>query len=170
MQNPTHTYTTGGNFSVKLISTGAAGKDSIIKTVNVLPPPTVCKITSISVLKCTLNNTAGSPLDTSSAPDFYVNIETSAGNIFYNGSAFYNTDLDTFPQTWTINPSSDILSVNWNFNYKIHIWDKDGPDPDDNAGYCLFKAGDYTTLTDHYPTQVTLVNGITKIKLTLVWQ
>ncbi len=38
-QNATHTYATAGTYSVKLVVTGAGGKDSTTKTVNVWPAP-----------------------------------------------------------------------------------------------------------------------------------
>jgi gliding motility-associated-like protein len=53
-QNPSTTYLTPGLYTVKLIITNAAGKDSLVKTnyINVLQPPQVAFTTSTSTVGC----------------------------------------------------------------------------------------------------------------------
>jgi PKD repeat protein len=169
-QNPTHTYNDGGNFNVQLTVTGNTGTNSITKSVNVAMPPTVCKLSGISILNCSLTDGGGTSWDGFSAPDFYVNLETSSGGVIIDGSNSYKTDMATFPQSWTVNPTYNIASTNWNTTYKVHIWEHDSPDPDDDVASVNFHLNTYTTLTNHYPTQFTITSGVTEIKLTVDWQ
>ena len=167
---PAHTYTTGNNFNVQLSVSGPTGSNSITKSVSILAAPTVCKISGISILTCPLTDPGGTSWDAFSAPDFYVNLETTSGTVLLDGSGSYNTDVSTFPQSWTVNPTYNISSSNWNTTYRIHIWEHDSPDPDDDVSYCNFTLNNYTTVGNHYPTQFTLTNGSTQIKLTVQWQ
>ncbi|HRU18555.1 MAG TPA: PKD domain-containing protein [Bacteroidia bacterium] len=169
-QNPTHTYTTGNNFSVQLSVSGPNGSNSTTKSVSVLAPPTVCKISNISIITCPLTDGGGTSWDAFSAPDFYVNLETTSGTVLIDGSGSYNTDISTFPQSWNISPTYNIPSTNWNTTYRIHIWEHDSPDPDDDVSFCNFMLNNYTTVGNHYPTQFTITSGATQIKLTVQWQ
>jgi len=170
LQNPSHTYTTGGSFNVQLTVSGSTGSNSITKSVSITSPPTVCKISAISIVSCPLVDGGGTGWDNFSAPDFYVNLETSSGVVLLNGSGSYNTDNQNFPQTWNVNPTYNISNTNWNTTYKVHIWEHDSPDPDDNVSSCNFVLNNYTTITNPYPTQITLTSGSTQIKLTVSWQ
>lgn len=170
LQNPTHTYTTGNSFSVQLTVTGPNGSNSITKSVSVLAAPTVCKITGVSILNCSLTGSGGTSWDSFSGPDFYINLETTSGSILLDGSTSYNTDLSTFPQAWTVNPSYDITTSNWSNTYRIHIWEHDSPDADDDVAFCNFNISNYATVANHYPTQFTITSGSTQIKLTVQWQ
>jgi PKD repeat protein len=169
-ENPTHTYTTGGNFNVQLTVTGNTGSNSITKSVGILNPPTVCKITNVSILSCPLTDGGGTSWDGFSGPDFYFNLETTLGTILIDGSGSYYEDYASFPQSWTINPTYNFSNTNWNTAYKIHIWEHDSPDADDNVSSVNFTLNSYTTVTNHYPSQFTITSGITQVKLTVQWQ
>ncbi|MBL0340903.1 MAG: PKD domain-containing protein [Bacteroidetes bacterium] len=69
-QNPNHTYTSGGSFNVQLTVSGPTGSNSITKSVSVLNPPTVCKISQVSILNCPLVDGSGTSWDSFSGPDF----------------------------------------------------------------------------------------------------
>ncbi|MBL0340904.1 MAG: hypothetical protein IPP71_08245 [Bacteroidetes bacterium] len=101
---------------------------------------------------------------------FYFNIETTSGVILLNGSSSYNTDNATFPQSWNINPTYNISSTNFGTTYRIHIYEHDSPDPDDNVATVNFTLNNYTTVSNHYPTQFTVTSGSTQVKLTVQWQ
>lgn len=167
---PPHTYTTGNNFNVQLSVSGPTGTNTITKSVSVLPAPTICKISGVSILNCPLTDAGGVGWDSGSAPDFYVNIETISGTILVDGSGSYNTDLATFPQSWTISPTCNFNNTSWNTTYKVHIFDYDPIGSNDDVSFCNFTLSNYTTVGNHYPTQITLTNGTTQIKLTVQWQ
>lgn len=169
-QNPTHTYTSGGSFNVQLTVSGPTGSNSTSKSVSILAPPTVCKISNISILTCPLTDAGGTSWDLLSGPDFYVNIETTSGVILLDGSSAYNIDNPNFPQSWNVSPTYNISSSNFNTTYRVHIWEHDSPDPDDNVAFVNFQLSNYTTVSNHYPTQFTVTNGATQIKLTVQWQ
>ncbi len=169
-QNPTHTFTNGVSFNVQLTVSGPTGSNSINKSVSILAPPTVCKISNISILTCPLTDVGGTSWDGFSAPDFYVNLETNTGTVLLDGSGSYNSDISTFPQSWNVSPTYNISNTNWNTTYRIHIWEHDSPDPDDDVSFCNFTLNNYTTVGNHYPTQFTITNGATQIKLTVQWQ
>ena len=121
-------------------------------------------------MTCPLTDGGGTGWDAFTAPDFYVNIETTAGGILLDGSNSYNTDISAFPQSWTVNPTYNFMNTSWNTTYRVHIWEHDSPDPDDDVAYVNFTLNNYTTVSNHYPSQFTITSGATQIKLTVQWQ
>jgi PKD repeat protein len=170
MQNPSVTYNTGGNYTVQLTVSGPTGSNSTSKSVNIVAAPTICKISQICIMNCSLTDGSGTGWDAFSGPDFYINIETVSGTILLNGQSAHNTDNPNFPQCWNVNPTYNFANTSWNTTYRIAIWEYDSPDPDDFVGYCNFLLSNYTTVTNHYPTTINLTNGSNQIRLTVQWQ
>jgi PKD repeat protein len=166
--NPSHTYTSGGNFNVRLTATGVTGSNSISKSVFINSPftPTLCKIMTVSILTCPLVDGTGTGWDPFSAPDFYFNIETNTGSILVAGRDYHKTDLSTFPQSWSITGGLSIPSSAFGSIYKVHIWEWDSPDSDDDVAILSFRLSDYST----YPTEFTITSGSSQVKLTVQWQ
>ena len=167
--NPTHTYNSPGVYLVELTATGPGGTDTESQVITVVSGISMCRISAVSILSCPLT-TGGVGWDSFSAPDFYFNIETTSGTILLDGSSNYYTDLSTFPQAWNINPGYSIASADFQDVLKFHIWEHDSPDADDDVASCSFRPANYTTGSGAYPGQITLTNGTTQIKLTVIWQ
>lgn len=167
--NPSHTYNSGGSFAVVLTVNGPTGTGTKTRTVSIQNAPTVCKISQMSIITCPLTS-SGIGWDSFSAPDFYMNIETTSGIILSNGSSSYYSDNATFPQAWSFNPTYNINNTDWSSTFRFHIWEHDSPDADDDVSYCNFTPQLYTTVGNHYPSQITLTNGSTQIQLTVQWQ
>lgn len=169
-QNPSSTYNSGGNYSVQLTVSGPTGSNSTSKSVNILNAPTQFKISQICILTCPLTDAGGAGWDAFSGPDFYVNIETLTGGVLLSGQSAHNTDNPNFPQCWNVTPTYNFSNTQWATTYRISIWEYDNPDPDDYVGSCNFLISNYTTVSNHYPTQITLTNGLIQIRLTVQWQ
>ncbi len=169
-QNPAHTFSNGGNFNVRLTATGANGTNNIVKSVNILPMPTLCKISGISILGCPITDGTGTAWDPFSPPDFYFKLESSTGTILIDASSSYYTDNIAFPLAWTINPTANISNTAFGNIFKVHIWDHDSPDADDDVSSVNFRLSDYTTVDQHYPSKFTITNGSTSVQVTVQWQ
>ena len=58
-QNPEHIYTSGGDFNVQLTVTNVNGSNKMTKSVQILSPPSECKISKISIITCPLVDNTG---------------------------------------------------------------------------------------------------------------
>lgn len=170
VQNPTHTFSNGGNFNVRLTASGPNGTNDIVKSVNILPAPTICKIVGISILSCPLTDGSGIDWDPFSSPDFYFNLESSTGEILIDNSSNYYTDNITFPLAWTFNPATNISKTAFGILHKVHILEHDNPDADDDVSSVSFRLSSYTTVNQHYPSKFTITYGSTQVQVTVQWQ
>lgn len=101
LQNPSHTYTTAGTFTVKLIATNAFGKDDEVKTsyitINLMTPPTAqdaqrcgpgtVKLTATggTTINWYTDQTGGSPVATGT--DYSPNVTATTTYYVENSSA-----------------------------------------------------------------------------------
>jgi PKD repeat protein len=169
--NPTHTYLTGGTFSVVLTAINAAGTNKITKTVNITAPYTKVKITKVTIINIPFVTGSGSGWDPSDGPDVFFKVTDINNTIVYEIPATERiSDIapSDLPIEWQLATTYEI--TNFNESRFVDIWDYDTFDPNDLIGYVGFKMSDYTSGTNPYPTSVTNTeNGIT-VKLDLVWQ
>lgn len=168
--NPSHTYTTGGSFSVILKATNASGNNQITKNVNIASPPTKVKITKVTITNMPFVDGSGSSWDFSNGPDVFFNITDQVNNVLFNGTSSRINDVTSsmLPLSWNFTTPFEI--TNFNIGRYIDVWDYDTPDADDNIGYVGFQMSNYTSGSNPYPASVTKTqNGIT-VKLDLVWQ
>ena len=168
--NPTHTYTTGGAFSVILTATNSAGNNQITKIVNITAPPTKVKITKVTVTDLPFLTSGGASWDFSGGPDVFFNITNQLNNILLNGTTSRISDVTSamLPLSWTLTSAYEI--TDFGAARYIDLWDFDSPDADDYIGYVGFLMSNYTSAANPYPATVTQTqNGIT-VKLDLIWQ
>lgn len=168
--NPTHTYLTGGSFSVILKATNSAGNNQLTKIINIGAPPTKVKITRVNVTNIPFVDGNGSSWDFSSGPDVFFKITDQVNSVLYDGTSSRVTDVTStqLPLSWNFTTPFEI--TDFEVSRFIDIWDFDSPDADDNIGYVGFKMSNYTSGSNPYPTTVTNTqNGIT-VTLDLVWQ
>lgn len=161
-ENPTHTYTTGGNFNVKLTTKTTAGFNTVTQQITTLASPSNCIIGSTRTLT--------SFSDNGTYPNLGLRI-TKSGTVVRNASTIwlgisaYDLPLDFDSET-----SLSINSSNWNDIYHIEVASYDDYGVFQSVlGYVEFKPSDYATLTNHYPSEVTLKNGDNQIVLNLSW-
>jgi len=164
-QDPSHTYTNGGTYTVRLTATGAGGSNSITKTVNISNRPTTAKLTYIRATDWSVYNSSGSPWDFSNAPDVYFQVQDVSSNVLadFSGTVFY----DATPSI-RLDLSTPYTIPSLTTNYYIQLYDYDELDPDDDMGYVGFNMNNYPT----YPSTITITNnsfGIT-VELGIQWQ
>jgi len=169
--NPTHTYTAGGVYTVKLTAIGAGGSTSTMKTVNVTTPTSV-KITALKITSIpSLDPSCSCGWDSNSGADVYFTLTDNNDVVLLTGNTFSDITSST-NLAWSLTPSYQI--TNFATNYKVKVYDKDTNDfpsnPDDFMGGYTFNMSPYTS--QGYPTKVTLQNSSSqlKIELTLLWQ
>lgn len=168
--NPEHTFASGGVYTVKLTSTGAGGKTTTSKTINIGSAPTKVKITKVNITNIPFVDGTGSSWDFSTGPDVYFNITDISNNILSSNSGSRVNDVTTssLPLSWTFTTPFEIADINT--SRFIDVWDFDSPDSDDNIGYVGFAFSNYTTGSNPYPSKVSNTqNGIT-VELNLTWE
>ncbi len=170
--SPSHMYTKGGVFTVKLTATGSGGTHSTTKTVNITAPTTV-KVTAIKVLEMPFTMPGGGGWDNNSGPDVFYTIEDASDNVLLSSPTYQpNVTSSSLPITFSVTPPFQPSS--FNSTYKVKIWDYDGddfpPNPDDYIGGYSFNFSIFAA-TGYPATGVLYVaGGSTKIELSLTWQ
>lgn len=164
--NPTHTYTAGGVYTVKLTATGAGGSNSITKTVNVAAALTRCTITKVTLLQIPSTKQDGSVWDIGLTafqyPDIYFNVTDSVNAIKYNNSSNIKSDVTNsmLPQIWTLSPTYTIPLASFNSLRFFDFYDDDATN-DDYIGYVGFKLTNYIYNTSTpYPSSITVTRNI----------
>ena len=168
--NPNHTYTSGGAYSVILRATNAAGTSQITKNVNIANAPTRVRITNITIINFPFVDPNGSSWDIGNGPDLFFKITDMDNTVLLDGSGSRIDDVvsSMLPVSWSLTTPFEITDFN-SLRY-VDAWDYDTFDPDDLIGYVSFVMNDYTSGSNPYPTTVTKTeNGVT-IRLNLTWQ
>jgi PKD repeat protein len=169
--NPTHTYTQGGVYSVRLTANGTGGSNSVTKTVNIQTPTSV-RITSIKLLGMPFTDGSGAGWDNNTGPDVYCEFLNASNTVLLTGATFNNVISVPPNLVWTVTPSYQV--TNFAATYKINIWDEDvndfPPNPDDFIGGYVFNFGIYANAG--YPTTATIqiAGNPLIIQLSLQWQ
>jgi PKD repeat protein len=171
LASPSHTYTKGGVYTVKLTATGSSGSNSVTKTVNISSPSSA-KITGVKITQMPFTDASGAGWDSNSGPEVYFSISDANDNVLLTGQTFSNILTTSLPLTWSF--STPLQVSNFASTYKIRIYDEDvndlPPSPDDYIGGYQFALSAFTATG--YPTTATLyLNGSSlKIDLALTWQ
>jgi PKD repeat protein len=155
--NPSHTFTTGGTFTVQLTATGTGGSNTTSQTVNILAPPTKCWLKKVTITAMPFTDGSGAGWDTYNGPDVFIEITDANNTVYQTGTTVSDVTSSMLPLIWN-------WSTPWQFpslttDYYVDLTDYDTPDPNDYIGWCgPFKMSTYTT----YPTTMSkTANGIT---------
>jgi PKD repeat protein len=164
--SPSHLYQNSGVYTVSLKATGDGGTNTAVKTINIQPPPTICKIKSVRLINMPFLNSAGASWDSFDGPDVFFMITTNSGNIIIDGtsSRYSNITPNSLPLGWTLNNPVSISPINNQRN--ILIYDYDFPDADDYIGGIGFNP---QQSLNGYPTTATFTYQGVTIELGLEW-
>jgi PKD repeat protein len=168
--NPTHTYTRGGVYTVRLTATGAGGSNSITKTVNI-QAPTSLRINTVSITDMSfLNPRCVCGWDNNSGPDVYFELTDVNNNVLATGGTINDVTAASIPLLWNFTQPFPV--TNLATTYKINVWDDDGPnqqllDPDRFIGGYTFNFN-----TTSYPANVVLQSPTSNLRIVLgvQWQ
>lgn len=166
-QNPSHLFTLGGTYTVRLIATGAGGSNSITKTINILNAPTQVKITSISVTEyAEWNGSVGTYYDNSADglyPDLVITIADGSSTL-YTSFPIMNAQYSQRPFIYTL--SSPINLPNLSEIYYISLYDDDSSFGLWDMGYALLQPSSLQA----YPTSYNISYLGTAFTVNLQWQ
>lgn len=96
--NPTHKFSSSGDFTIKLTVTNSSGKTAVSqRTITVLPIPTQVKIKSIK-----LNTISLSGWDAGNGPDIYFKIQNGSSLIYTSKEIKQDVTASMLPLTWTL--------------------------------------------------------------------
>jgi PKD repeat protein len=165
LANPSHQYTAGGVYTVKLTSTGNGVNSVATKTVNIGAAYTKCIINSVTLTQIPWTKSDGSAWDIGSTPDVYIQIQDNQANVLVDGvSGVVNnvTPATINLLAWSI---TNGLTCNLTDRFFVQVYDQDFATPDD-MGQVPVKFGDYP----QHPSTITVSqSGITAV-LNVSWQ
>lgn len=173
--SPSHKFTAGGVYTVKLTSTGSGGTNSTSKTINITAP-TILKILSVKLIAIPLTQANGGGWDLGSGPDVFIQITDDGSTSFYK-HPFYFSDVvaSNLPLNFELQNSSKILtpltitSANFSKKIALKIWDYD-PIVDELMAGLTFLPSSLTTGANAYPTTLSGTVGGLTVEFTLQWQ
>lgn len=175
-KNPKHTYTSGGNYNVKLTVNSAKSSNSITKSITVLKALSTVKITKIEVVAIPSTNGILNWDSATDKPDIYVQLFDETGVSSLKSNTIWNF-IPSIAIPFTVTFTTPLTTTNLtNTILKVQVWDDDsdsnstGLNPDDKIGEVPFKIINYTTGTNKYPPFVTeSVNG-TLVTMHMTWE
>jgi PKD repeat protein len=175
--SPSHKFTAGGVYTVKLTATGSGGTNSTTKTINITSPTTL-KILSVKLISIPLTRANGGSWDAlpTSGPDVYIKITDDVSTTFYNHpSYFIDVVAGNLPLNFELQNSSKVLtpltitSANFSKKIALEVWDFDVLVDEKMIALTLLPSS-LTTGASAYPTTATgTVDGLT-VQFTLQWQ
>lgn len=170
-ENPSHSYSQAGTFTVKMTAFSKNGKkeDETTTTITVNSKPTTCYITSIKFTSY-LQDDNGYYWDNAAAgyyPDIYFLFADEGGNTIYNATSSNRIEnVTSAPFSW--NFTSPGLTFDMNKTFYVHLYDYDSLDSDDHMGGC---GGN--TLNNYnnypYPSTITLSCSNMTVELSVTW-
>lgn len=159
--NPSHIYTKGGTYQVRLdVFNSEDKKDTKTKSLVVLNAPTKFRIDKITVTSIPFDNN-GSNWDLLDGPDVYLTVGAFSTTIYYDNVLTNSLPLvfgadAGFPQS--------IVKTNFDNIFEVGIYDYDDVPPDQFMGSYSFKVSDQIPNDGgDYPTQL-LFDQKTKFK------
>lgn len=174
LMNPSHTYSTGGSYNVKLTVTGASGTNSITKAVTIVKAISKVKITSIAVVAIPSKNGLFSWDSSSDNPDIYLKISDETGATFPKTATIWNL-IPTINTAYVYTPPAALVGTSLDTNIlKVQVWDDDSDNQiftsDQKIGEVPFTIHNYITGANKYPSFVSeTVNG-TQVIIYMTWE
>ena len=168
--SPTHRYTAGGVYTVKLTATGSGGSNSTTKTINITTPTTL-KIMSVKLTAIPLTKSNGASWDVlpSSGPDVFIKITDNVSTTFYNHpNYFQDVVASNLPLNFIL--ATPLTITNFSATKALEVWDYDYPLTDDFMAGFSFIPSNYTTGPSAYPTTLILIGTGVTAEFTLQWQ
>jgi PKD repeat protein len=178
-QTPSVTYTNGGTFTITLTANGQAGQTNrISKTVTILPPYTKVGLSALTILNYPATKTDGSnwdPAINGTFPDVYFDITVTgtSTSLYTLAAANRKEDLRTsdLPSGWAATAGTSFYLHNiLTQGIDVDLYDYDSIGSNEYMGTATFNLSNYTTGANPYPATVTITNGSTSIRLSLIWQ
>ncbi|MCD9576741.1 PKD domain-containing protein [Flavobacterium soyae] len=174
-KNPTHTYTSAGNYTIKLITSGPGGtsittKDIIIKAA---PVPTSVKITKVTVTEMPFVDYEGNKWESGNVQFYIVDDETYKDQT--SSEIFKNITKTQLPLSWTLQTPKVISDLSK--KYEFTIVKIEGFGGNEIGGRLYATMSDYTTGANAYPETInleynnsSLPNQKVKFTVFLSWQ
>lgn len=164
--SPSHTYSSGGVYTVILTSTGAGGTVNVSKTINIGNPPTKVQINQLKLIDYPQANTSGSGWDYTDGPDIYWIITNEAmTTTYFTGGTINDAIYSNLPFTYTNGLPVTFTSLTQ--KYVIAFYDADSPDDDDYMGGYYFTPSEWTS----YPSILSFYSSTSdfEFELSAVW-
>ena len=159
--NPSHTYNSGGIYSVTLTATSSNGSNSITKNVNIEDAPTKIQINQL-ILWDYPQTDDGSNWDYSAGPDIYWKImDEDMTTTYFTSGVINDAVYNNLP--FYYNNGLPYTLTDLNETYVIVFYDKDSPDADDFMGGYYFTPSDYTT----YPSTISFYSSSSDLEFDL---
>lgn len=180
-ENPEYQFTNVGTYEVRLIAISDNGSSDIVtKSIVVLSYPTKAKVTKVVVEKFPFTDGSGNNWDPTAegdAPDLYFKFANTGGSVVYNHS--FLERIENVPQSSTCTWDSLDLQIYASpypaQSYDFELYDYDPSDADDLLAEISYYWYEFwpnivsTSSVKYYPSEVTLSNATTTIKLTVEW-
>lgn len=173
--NPQHTYTTGGNYTVKLTVTGSGGVKSITKSITIGNAISKVKITRIDIASIPSTNGVLNWDSATDKPDIYMKLFDETGAAGPRTATIWNF-IPSLTTTYSVTFTSPITSTDLiNSVLKVQVWDDDSDNTfdlngDDKIGEVPFTIRNYTSGANKYPTMVTESSNGTMVIMYMTWE
>ena len=163
LENPTHTYSTAGNYVVTLTAYSKNGKkkDTYTQNIQIINKVTKLKINKIVVTNYPVINDGNND----PGPDIYLSINSGTSSNTNDFTTGYYSDCTGEPLTY----SSDfpVYLTNIDINWSIGLWDYDSYTSDDFIGGIYFKPSEFK---EGYPSTIDLSTSTISMTLYVSWE
>ncbi len=176
LMNPQHTYTTGGNYNVKLTVTGTGGSKTITKAITIGNAISKVKITKIEVVAIPSTNGILNWDSATDKPDIYIKLFDETGAAGPKSNTVWNL-IPSIGNTFSATFTNPLTTTNLTSTVlKVEVWDDDsdnnstGLNLDDKIGEVPFTIRNYTSGINKYPSSVSETSNGTMVKLYMTWE